>query len=86
MNPQYFFGFSEFFFFGGGGGGGGGYDLIVDIFGIGLFLGNFNTFKGFYRIGKKKFFFGGGGVKFQIFFWGMPDIFGVNSRCWANAY
>ena len=28
-------------------------------------------------------------LKFQIFFLGMleiPDIFGVNGRCWARAY
>ena len=27
-------------------------------------------------------------AKFQIFFWVLeiPDIFGVNGRCWARAY
>ena len=46
-----------------------------------------------YKMGYFFFFFfflGGGGLllKFRIF-WGMshiPDIFGVNSRCWVQAY
>ena len=81
--------FESFFFWFGGGGGGGGFrkksiwgggDLIVDIFGGSP--QNWTTFgvisiqlRVFLKVKIQKI------QKYQIYFWGMPGILGLKSRC-----